>query len=190
MATISIRLRPTSSQDLIKKSELAARRFRPAATMGGNRADHRADLDGKACAAHGVEMIAQCAVHRQAKTAAFLEALERIGSMPALGFARDLRESTRRREVGLPALSAAFTLGGTGAASPITARISRTSLCSLALARPHPGRGKRARLERIRVESCATAPNNGHRVLDREPRRDGRAHGASSPWRPRSATDQ
>ena len=73
----------------------------------------------------------------------------------------------------------AFTLGGTAAASPTIARRSRTrsSAASGVSDRAGARRGVRARLGRVRARGHARPRGQRRdRLLDREPRPDGRAH--------------
>ena len=123
---------------------------------------------------------------------------------PARAAQRDRPHASRRpaprcAEIGLPVIvRPAFTLGGTGGGVVRTrgrARADRRRRARRLADRPGAGRGVGARLGRVRARGDARPHRQrGDRLLDREPRPDGRAHrrqrlrGARSRRSPTSST--
>ena len=166
-------------------------------TMGGQTALNTAlELDKQGVLEKfGVEMIGAKAeaIDMAEDRQLFREAMTRIGlATPKSVLAHNRAEALAALEhVGLPAIiRPSFTLGGTGGGVGYNreefARDRRARARRVADA-PGAGRGERARLEGIRDGG---GPRQGgqlhHRLLDRERRSDGRAHGRlASPWRRR-----
>ena len=123
----------------------------------------------------------------------FKAAMTRIGLGSARsGIAHNLEQALEvQADIGFPAvLRPSFTLGGTGGGIAY----NKDEFVDMVQARARPvadardaDRGVAARLERVRDGGRPRQEGQlHHRLLDREPRPDGRAHRATrSPWRRR-----
>ncbi len=134
----------------------------------------------------GVEMLGAKpeAIAKAEDRALFKAAMEKIGlQCPRAGVAHSVEEAWKVvEETGFPAiLRPSFTLGGSGGGIAYTKERARAEgrVGALAVADARGAdRRERARLEGVRARGHPRSRRQLHRrLLDREPRPDGRAHG-------------